>query len=240
MKRVMIVNDDNEIVDNTTIYIEKATKLKSISFSIPFALNFIEKNKDFYNDFEAIIILVKKSETKYINLCNLIRNKSGKKWVPLFIISESSSLSDKYDFFEADVDDYLQIPFDPIELIIRLKSLLRRKDRILNNSHPIKENNTKKLINLNNIEFTNVEYDIFIFLYQNYNNLFSSESILINALQSSTRSSEIIRTNIKNIRKKIESDTKKPEIIINIPKRGYFLSKEKLEEKFPYLISSIC
>lgn len=236
MKRVMIVKEENETIDNTTIYIEKATKLKSISFSIPFAINYLEKNKDFYNDFEAIIILAKRSEASYIDLCNLIRDKAGKNWIPLFIISESTNLSDKYDFFDADVDDYLQKPFDPIELIIRLKSLLRRKDRILKNSYPIKEINPKKTINLNNIEFTNIEYDIFIFLYQNYNNLFSSESILINALKSSTRSPEIIRTNIKNIRKKIESDTKKPEIIVNIPKRGYFLSKEKLEEKFPYLI----
>lgn len=239
MNRVMIIHEKPKHLDNTNIYVEMLSFLTPVSFDFSFAENFINKN-DFSNDFQAIVLSVGIPQEKHLNLCKLIRKKTENNWIPLLVITESTTLADKCSFFDADIDDYLNKPFDPIELILRLKSLIRRKERVLSSSTSLNRNNISPqssykykdlIVNSKKVNFTPVEYDIFSFLYQNGDTLFSSENILTSVLGYSKRAGnpEIVRTHIKNIRNKVENDKNKPEIIINIPKKGYMLIKEKIE-----------
>lgn len=238
MNRVMVIQERPKELDNTQIYIEMLSFLTPVCFDFNFAESFISKN-DFTNDFQAIVLSVTLPQEKHFEFCKLVRKKTENNWIPLLVITESPTLSDKCAFFDADIDDYLNKPFDPIELMLRLKSLIRRKERILNVSTSMYKNNISPqisysykdlIINGKKINLTPVEYDIFRFLYQNAGNLFPSEFILTNVLgyPKKVGNPEIVRTHIKNIRAKIEFDKNSPEIIINIPKKGYMLVKDKI------------
>ena len=159
-----------------------------------------------------------------------IREKSN---TPIIFLSAKGEDMDKIDGLFLGADDYLAKPFNPIELIARVKALLRRST-VLNNQ---REESTIIIINeylkldektckvyRNNIELqlTSFEYKLICFLMKNQNKVFTKCQLYEQVWDQSYLGDEkIIMVYISKLRDKIEDNPKEPKFIKTIRGLGY-------------------
>jgi DNA-binding response OmpR family regulator len=236
-KKILIVEDDEMISYTIKIHLENS------GYKIVTARNG-EEAISLLNDFRDIDLIITDIRMPIldgIEFCRYVRNQPENKYLPILILTASSDSLTKYQGFSAGTDDYITKPFDPIELLFRIQALIRRSYQ---EKPDIYEANTKKnfeqnspnfvdsLIEINGkkIFFTNIEFDLFYFLYKNSNRYITSEELLNKVMEypPKTGNQEIIRTHIKKIRNKIETDPHNPEIIKTLPRKGYFIDKTKI------------
>ncbi len=159
-------------------------------------------------------------------VCKIIRKTSN---IPIIISSARSDIKDKAICFKYGADDYLPKPYDSYELVLRIKSLLRReqiKDESKETPKIFAVNSDKLEITKNNqvIDFTNAQYHIMEYLIQKSGQAVSRQEILLNVesikYESSYKSIDVL---ISRIRAKIEVDPKKPQYIVSLRGVGYKL-----------------
>lgn len=165
------------------------------------------------------------------SLCKLVRKETD---TPIIIISAKDSVSDKVLCLEYGADDYITKPFESIELIARIKAILRRFDPKSNKLSKFEafnlEIDTKNQIVMKNniqINFTPKEYELLIYLSNNRNSIVTRDSIITDLwgkhnLYTWSRSLDV---HIQHIRQKIENNPKKPEFIQTVSGVGYKISK---------------
>lgn len=160
-----------------------------------------------------------------IDVCREIMKKHQ---VPIIISSARSDITDKVTALELGADDYLPKPYDPRELEVRIKTILRRyaQSKIVYGIEDkpkifIVDDNKKEITKYNiPIKFTNAEYEVLSLLLKRDGFVVSREDIFehCNALSSDEGSLVVI---INRIRNKIEENPKKPEYLQTIRGMGY-------------------
>jgi len=149
--------------------------------------------------------------------------------IPIIISSARSDITDKITALELGADDYLPKPYDPRELEVRIKTVLRRYNQNFSNSQlsePISKifllNEEKKEITKNGVilKLTVGEFEILSLMLQRDGFVLSREEIFdnCNALGCDDSSLVVI---INRIRNKIEENPKKPEYLQTIRGMGY-------------------
>ena len=131
----------------------------------------------------------------------------------IIVISARNSLNNKIEGIELGADDYLTKPFDMAELIVRIKSLIRRrflKGENIITIGDISINVDKREVKVKNIEIelTKSEYEILLFLFLNPNRVITKESIAEHIWGDNmdlADSFDFIYSHIKNLKKKIIS-----------------------------------
>lgn len=149
---------------------------------------------------------------------------------PIIISSARSDIRDKVIALELGADDYLPKPYDPRELEIRIKTLLRRYSKNTQESMPSTQavfvlDEEKKVItkNLKSLQLTFAEYQILAILCRFKAGVVSRYD-LIETLESQTSlESGSIAVLINRIRSKIEDDPKNPKHLLTIRGMGYKL-----------------
>jgi DNA-binding response OmpR family regulator len=230
MFNILIIDDDIEIINKTTTFLKKA------GFNI-YSANNGEEGLKILKEVKIHLIVLDflMPVMNGVELCNKIRVLEKLKKIPVIMLTELSELSDKFIAFEAGADDYLIKPFDNLELVLRIKSLLKKyKINITNTNEKVIEKNELLLnkknssITINNKEIylTSSEFLIIYYLYKNIDKVVSSSELLENVMgyEKDKGNSAIIRAHIKNIRTKIEEDAATPKILVNIQGRGYTLN----------------
>ena len=169
-----------------------------------------------------------------IEVCRLIREKNN---IPIIISSARSFLGDKIACFSYGADDFMPKPYDTQELILRIKSILKRCNYQLTNTTSQKLNK-KEIFNCNEskmeiykdgklLDLTNAEFYILQYLISKSGFVVSREELLMNVesikYESSYKSIDVL---IGRVRNKIEINTKKPKHIISIRGVGYKLINE--------------
>ena len=162
------------------------------------------------------------------------------KNIPIIILSAKSQGHDKVLGLTMGADDYITKPFDPLELIARSKSQLRRYKTLgsYNVEETIKENkievgrvilnkDSKELIldNTSRVKLTLTEYKILDLLMSNKGRVFSSEQIYRNVWGEDAINTDTIMVHIRRIREKIEINPKKPEYLKVVWGIGYKFEK---------------
>lgn len=135
----------------------------------------------------------------------------------IIVISARNSLNNKIEGIELGADDYLTKPFDMAELIVRIKSLVRRRFLKGENIITIGDvaiNVDKREVKVKNkeIELTKSEYEILLFLFLNPNRVITKESIAEHIWGDNmdlADSFDFIYSHIKNLKKKIISQNAK-------------------------------
>ena len=157
---------------------------------------------------------------------DFIKENKKKIETPIILLTAKGEAYDRIEGLELGADDYLPKPFEPKELILRLKNIIEKtktKDqkRVVNFEN-VKIDLNKQLIIKNNIEYkiNNTEKTILEKMINNPGKTFSRESIGLLIDLNKERSIDVI---ITRLRKKIEMDPKNPKFLQTIRGAGYVL-----------------
>jgi two-component system response regulator MprA len=145
-----------------------------------------------------------------VDVCKNFRDKGGT--TPVLMLTSKASISDKRAGLDCGADDYLTKPFHPDELCARIRALLRRaggritEDILKVDDVALEPTNFRVTRGGNEIVLTRKEFSILELLMRHPGQIFSPESLLdrISSVDDEV-STALIRTHIKNIRKKLDA-----------------------------------
>ena len=226
MYNILVVDDDKEIVNAIEIY------LKNEGYKIIKAHNgneALEKIEE--NEIHLIILDIMMPEKDGIETLEEIRKE---KSIPVILLSAKSEDYDKIEGLNLGADDYITKPFNPMELIARVNSNLRRyiklgsienkeNETIYKAGQLIVNDDTKKVTaDGKEVKLTATEFNILKFLLQNKGKVFSIPEIYENVWKEEGFGAEnIIAVHIRHIREKIEINPKEPRYLKVIWGVGY-------------------
>ena len=235
MYTVLVCDDDKEIVNAIEIFLmqEGYKVLKAYDGE-----EAIQCLKD--NDVHLLIIDVMMPKLDGIRATLEIRKENS---IPIIILSAKSEDTDKILGLNVGADDYVTKPFNPLELVARVKSQLRRYTRLGGSGEiddskgiyktgglVIDDNKKQVSVDGNLVKFTPIEYNILLFLIKNQEKVFSSEQIYEAIWNEEAISVDnTIAVHIRHIREKIEIDPKDPRYLKVVWGIGYKMEKIKGE-----------
>ena len=226
MYNILVCDDDEEIVNAIEIYLEKEGYKIYKANNGKEALNIINKE-----EIHLVILDIMMPELDGISVAENIRED---KAIPIIMLSAKSEDYDKIKGLNVGADDYITKPFNPMELIARVNSQMRRYTKL--GSISKKEDNniyqageliiddTKKEVYVDgkNIKLTPTEYNILKFLTKNKGRVFSISQIYENVWEEESYGAEnIIAVHIRHIREQIEINPREPKYLKVIWGIGY-------------------
>lgn len=221
--KILIVEDDKEIVRVVR------DGLSSDSHIIEIA----EDGNDgafLARSYEYDLIILDNSLPKKsgLILCKEIRT-SGKS-VPIIFLSVNSDTETKVAALESGADDYMTKPFSMSELRARIKAVARRPKMVstynLLNIGDLALNVDKQIVTRSDkvVALTKKEFNVLEYIVRNAGTIVSRSSIMEHVWTAdSDPFSNTVEAHIRNIRRKINIGSKKPDMIRNLPGRGYII-----------------
>lgn len=144
--------------------------------------------------------------------------------IPIIISSARGDIGNKIYGYEIGVDDYLEKPYEPRELVLRIEAVLRRFSKSAEMSiSDFVIDEAQKSIRMEEypIDLTKIEFEIFLFLVKNRGKNVSREQIVnATSLEHETKA-RAVDMHISNIRQKIGDDAKEPRYIKSVWGIGY-------------------
>lgn len=232
MYNILVCDDDKEIVNAIAIYLSKEGYNILKAYNGKEALKILENN-----EVHLIILDIMMPEMDGMEVANEVRKT---KSIPILMLSAKSEDYDKVAGLNNGADDYVTKPFNPIELIARVNSQIRRYTRLGTMADKEDENanifKTGQLIIKDDIKqvtvegkeikLTPTEYNILKFLTKNKGKVYSIEQIYENVWEDEPYGADnIIAVHIRHIREKIEINPKEPKYLKVIWGIGYKIEK---------------
>ncbi|SCW75709.1 DNA-binding response regulator, OmpR family, contains REC and winged-helix (wHTH) domain [Paenibacillus tianmuensis] len=222
---ILLVDDEKEIIDLLEIYLKnEGYRLLRASNGIE-ALSVLQKE-----DVDLIVLDIMMPKMDGIEACLKIREQ---KHMPIIMLSAKSQDMDKILGLSTGADDYVSKPFNPLELVARIKSQLRRYTR-LNVQRPNKEheleideltiNTATHEVKLDgrDIKLTPREFAILELLARHRGTVWSIEKIYETVWKEAYFDSDnTVMVHIRKIREKIEENPRKPKFIKTVWGVGY-------------------
>ena len=232
MYNVLVVDDDKEIVSAIEIYLRKENYNVFKAYDGEETLMIFN---DKSNEIHLVILDIMMPKKDGIQTLKELRMKFN---LPVLVLSAKSEDNDKIEGLNIGADDYLTKPFNNLELIARVKSLLRRytvlgavsKDQIDNNNNntyivgdlSINDDTKEVICEGKSVKLTPTEYNILKFLVKNKGKVFSISQIYENVWEEESFGTDnIIAVHIRHIREKIEINPKEPRYLKVIWGIGY-------------------
>lgn len=222
---ILIVDDEKEIRELIQIYLSNENYETIMASNGAEALKVLEKK-----DVDLVILDIMMPEMDGIEACMKIRKE---KDMPIIMLSAKSQDMDKILGLTTGADDYVCKPFNPLELLARVKGQLRRYNKQITAS-PKKEGIIEideLIININShevklsnkdIKLTPREFDILLLLAQNRGIVFSIERIYQAVWKEEFYESDnTVMVHIRKIREKLEEDSRTPKYIKTVWGVGY-------------------
>ncbi|RXJ76473.1 DNA-binding response regulator [Arcobacter sp. F155] len=227
MIKIAMVEDDLELADVLTQYL-KQYNIEVTNYEEPFlALSSLKMQK-----YDLLILDLTLPGMDGLDVCKeVVKNFD----IPIIISSARSDITDKVTALQLGADDYLPKPYDPRELEVRIKTILRRfNHKIEEEKNDIKRvfelNCDKKEITKNGkfIKLTAAEYEVLSLMIKREGFVISREDIFDNSnlLNSDYENSGSLAVIINRIRQKIEDNPKEAKYLHTIRGMGYKFTNE--------------
>lgn len=235
MYTILVCDDDKDIVDAIEIYLSQEGYRIQKAYNGWEALSFIEKN-------EVHLVLMDIMMPELDGLRTTRKLREGQNKLPIIFLSAKSEDCDKVLGLNIGADDYITKPFNPLELIARVKSALRRytalgsiaEDQNVFQSGGLVVNDDRKEVFVDGepIKMTPIEYNLLKLLVKNKGRVFSIGEIYEQIWnEPSFGADNIVAVHIRHIREKIEINPKDPKYLKVVWGIGYKI--EKLEGDSP-------
>lgn len=220
---ILVVDDEKDIRELIEIYLKNEGYKVILAEEGIQALEIAQKE-----NIHLMILDIMLPNIDGIQICKRVREELD---VPIIMLSAKREANDKILGIMTGADDYVTKPFNPLELVVRVKAQLRRYLNMTKNPENyeiiiddlvINSKTHEVLIGEKEIKFTSKEFEILKLLAQNKNIVFSSRKIYENVWKEEFYESDsTIMTHIKNIREKLGDNVKNPKYIKTVWGVGY-------------------
>ena len=223
MPLIMVVDDDQDLAEMLGIVLN----------SEGYEVNLVSRGDEVITAFETqapdlILLDIMLPGLDGVAVCKAVRSKS---MVPIVMLTAKGETSDVVAGLEAGADDYMVKPFNPQELLARLKVRLRRSGAVSDGglrignveidqiSHTILRNNEV-------IPLTRLEFDLLVALAKEPGRVFTREALLSEVWgYRPATDTRLVNVHIQRLRSKVENDPENPEIILTVRGVGYKAGK---------------
>lgn len=231
---ILVVEDDLEIAKAVEIYLKNQGYRVFVGHNGVEGLEIMEKET-----IHLAVVDIMMPVMDGIQMTIKLREKHD---FPIIMLSAKSEEIDKIMGLNIGADDYVTKPFAPLELIARVNSQIRRYSKYLNLVNLEKEEENKDSIYIigglelnvdkveltvdgNLVKITPIEFKILHLLMKNPGRVFSSEEIYERVWNEKAINTDTIMVHIRNIREKIEFDSKNPKYLKVVWGVGYKIEK---------------
>lgn len=226
---ILVCDDDKEIVEAIEIYLQQEGYQVFSAYDGEDALKILKEE-----EIHLLIIDVMMPKLDGIRATLKIREESS---IPIIILSAKSEDTDKILGLNVGADDYITKPFNPLELVARVKSQLRRYTKLGNaaeNGQAVYQvgglaiNDELKEVTVDGeiVKLTPIEYNILLLLMKNQGKVFSINQIYENIWnEDAIGADNTVAVHIRHIREKIEINPKEPRYLKVVWGVGYKIDK---------------
>lgn len=240
-KSLLLIEDDIEIGELISEFLQQHHFHVSHQLTVASGLAYLTNKQ---HDVDAIILDLMLPDGDGLSVCQNIRSMSGEQAklasTPIIMLTAKGDAMDRIIGLELGADDYLPKPFEPRELLARLKSILRRQQPIHSGTHASAENtltfgslsihtNTRTVsLQGKNCDITGYQFDILHTLAKRAGNI-TSRDVLMNELKQQDLDvfDRSIDVHISRIRAAIETNSKHPKRIITVRGAGYLFAADQ-------------
>ncbi len=223
--KIVVVDDDKEIVELLSIYIHNEGYEVIKAYNGKEALTKIATNPDI----DLMILDIMMPEMDGMHVVKELRKESQ---IPIIMLTAKITDMDKIQGLIAGADDYVTKPFNPLEVMARVKSLLRRSNFKVTSDEPdvleigpliIKKDSHEVITSQQKeIQLTALEFGILYLLASHPNRVFSADEIFERVWQQeSLVSAKTVMVHVSHLRDKIEEATAGEKVIQTVWGVGY-------------------
>lgn len=230
MAKILVCDDDKEIVEAIDIYLTQEGYQVLKAYDGEEAISLLSKE-----EVDLLVIDVMMPRLDGIRATLKIREQNN---IPIIILSAKSEDADKILGLNVGADDYVTKPFNPLELVARVKSQLRRYTQ-LGSTAPVSNaaiystgglsvNDDLKEVTVDGelVKLTPIEYNILLLLVKNQGKVFSINQIYENIWnENAIGVDNTVAVHIRHIREKIEINPKEPRYLKVVWGVGYKIEK---------------
>lgn len=228
MKTVLVCDDDDAILESLRIYLDnEGYKVLTASNGI----EALQKIQD--NTIHCVVLDIMMPQLDGLKTTLKIREKFN---FPIILLSAKSEDTDKITGLGFGADDYVTKPFNPLELVARVKSQIRRyvslgsmeiKESQLVTGGIVLDTDTKQVtVDGDEAKLTPIEYKILEYLMRNMGRVLSSSQIYEAVWNEPSYTSEkTVTVHIRNLREKVEINPKDPKYLKVVYGLGYKCEK---------------
>ena len=205
--KIVICDDDKDIVRALQIYLSNRNYELLCAYTGREALDFVKKG-----DVSLVLLDIMMPEMDGITALRAIREKSN---VPVILITAKSEDADKVLGLDVGADDYITKPFNPIEVLARVRSQLRRYNKLGGSEDSSKMDGEE-------VSLTPTEYEILKFLMSHPKQVFSPRQIYSEVWKDTPIGSEgTVAVHIRHLREKLEIEPSDPRHFKVVWGQGY-------------------
>ena len=230
MFRILVCDDDKEIVEAIEIYLTQEGYEVLKAYDGMQALQVLKEEK-----IDLLIIDVMMPRLDGVRATLKIRESNP---LPIIILSAKSEDADKILGLNVGADDYVTKPFNPLELVARVKSQIRRYTQLGSTAGSLEEkvygtggllmNDDRKEVTVDGevVKLTPIEYNILLLLVKNKGKVFSIGQIYEHIWNEDAFGADnTVAVHIRHIREKIEINPKEPRYLKVVWGVGYKVEK---------------
>jgi two-component system alkaline phosphatase synthesis response regulator PhoP len=233
MAQVLVVDDDKEIVRLVRSYLEKAGYHVLVAYDGETTLHKLRCEKP-----DLLILDLMLPDRDGWDITRLIRTDAQLAAIPIIMLTARVEDSDKIVGLEIGADDYVTKPFNPQEVVARVRALLRRSHLERGATPPqvlqvggLRLDVGRRTLTKNDeqTELTPSEFELLRVLMEGPGYVFTRDELMEKALGYAYEGmGRTLDSHIKNLRRKIEPDSRKPTYIQTVYGVGYRLTDEEL------------
>ena len=219
MPLIMVVDDDQDL----------AEMLGIVLTAEGYEVNLVNRGDEVLAEFESqapdlVLLDIMLPGLDGVEVCKLIREKS---MVPIVMLTAKGETQDVVAGLEAGADDYMVKPFNPQELVARLKVRLRRSGAVSNTGLRIGNIEIDQVSHTilrdgKTIPLTRLEFDLIVALAKEPGRVFTREALLSEVWgYRPATDTRLVNVHIQRLRAKVEVDPEDPKIILTVRGVGY-------------------
>lgn len=226
-QQILVVDDDKSIINIVQAYLEQAGYSVLAASNGTIAMNILHEKRP-----DLLILDLMLPDRDGLDITRSIRQDKRLATTPIIMLTARVEDSDKIVGLELGADDYITKPFNPRELVARVRASLRRTQREQAEQNSLLEVGPLLLdlggrtlaLNGRLIEVTPTEFNLLKVFMESPGHTFGRELLLEKALGYGYEGfGRTLDTHIRNLRKKIEPDPKNPTYIQTVYSIGYRL-----------------
>ncbi|WP_420631782.1 response regulator transcription factor [Candidatus Leptofilum sp.] len=234
-QKILVVDDDKEIVRLLRGYLEKAGFGVLVAHDGRTAVHTLRREKP-----DLILLDLMLPDMDGYDITRIVRNDAALQQIPVIMLTARVEDSDKIVGLELGADDYVTKPFNPAEVVARVRAQLRAKSRLMSGGDGleaavyrtanIQMDTGRREVKIDGklVELTPTEFGLLQTLLENPGFVFTRSELIERGLeQEYIGMDRTLDSHIKNLRHKIEPDPKNPTFIQTVYGIGYRLAEDK-------------